>query len=409
MASEMQAQPQRKPLRPASASECTFQEIVGEEALEGQRMSAGALLELMDMCAGRVAWVHAGGPVVTASFDRVDMLTPILHGDFLRVHGAVVAVGSSSISVHLCVFRHDRYVRQFVGPIIVSMCTMVAVDAAGKPNKSIPGLLPAEEAEEGAVGGGEGPAVGKGDGKHGEGHGAGHGERRGDAAVAPTRAGKTPAEGDAVVGNGVGEGGDAKEPRDRPAKRMRPGAQGHDDAGGYWATGTPGLPTGRSSCCHARELASDLEERKRLREEWDRIQREVDRDPTPLRVEDLTAGTPPHAGHRGPPAAAPHGHRLLLSMADSVVCSRRHFMPRHLNVHRTLFGGELIHAMDRLAHYCARNFAGNKWVLCLGRDGVVRLSIAIPTAHFAFLGFSIMRLVWATPGFQLVAIPPMWH
>ncbi|HUJ75469.1 MAG TPA: hotdog domain-containing protein, partial [bacterium] len=73
--------------RSMAESALEMAEIVGEESLAGQRMQAGAILDLIDVVAGRVAATHGRSPCVTLSFDRVDLTQPVLHGDLIRVEG----------------------------------------------------------------------------------------------------------------------------------------------------------------------------------------------------------------------------------------------------------------------------------------------------------------------------------
>ncbi len=61
--------------------------------------------------AGRTAATHANGPVVTLSFDRVDLTVPILHNDLVRIEARCIKVGSSSIVVKVDCFRHDVYIK----------------------------------------------------------------------------------------------------------------------------------------------------------------------------------------------------------------------------------------------------------------------------------------------------------
>lgn len=121
-------------------------EIVGEESLQGQRMQAGAILDLMDVVAGRIAFRHAESAVVTLAFDRVDLTFPIHHQELIRLEGRVAAVGNSSIMVRVRCFRRDPVRRVFL-PIQQSFVTMVAIDGEGRSNPNIPGLThdPGEE------------------------------------------------------------------------------------------------------------------------------------------------------------------------------------------------------------------------------------------------------------------------
>lgn len=115
--------------RSPAASATFLAEVVGDEAAAGKLLPLGVVLEMMDLVAGRVAYAHrGGGPVATVSFDRVDMLKPILHLDLVTTHGRVVSVGASSIVVEVRVTREDRATRQAI-PAVISYVTMVAVDA----------------------------------------------------------------------------------------------------------------------------------------------------------------------------------------------------------------------------------------------------------------------------------------
>ena len=114
-------------------------EIVGSENLSGQRMQAGSILDLIDVVAGLAAKRHAESPVVTLSFDRVDLVHPIVHLNLVRLDGRVVQVGRSSMMVAVDVTRQDTLTREFI-PIQHCYVTMVAIDAERRPNRNIPGL-----------------------------------------------------------------------------------------------------------------------------------------------------------------------------------------------------------------------------------------------------------------------------
>ena len=120
-------------------SRFSLSEIVGEESLVGQRLHAGPILSLLDVVAGDVSWSHAEGPAVTLSFDRVDLIHPILHQDLVRLDGSMLAVGRSSMQVLIRGSRKDPYSRSF-SPIQQARVTFVAVDAEGRPNRNIPAL-----------------------------------------------------------------------------------------------------------------------------------------------------------------------------------------------------------------------------------------------------------------------------
>ena len=71
----MSAPPQKR----IAESHAYLAEIVGSENFSGQRMQAGSILDLIDVVAGLAATRHAESPVVTLSFDRVDLVHPIVH------------------------------------------------------------------------------------------------------------------------------------------------------------------------------------------------------------------------------------------------------------------------------------------------------------------------------------------
>lgn len=135
-----------RPLKRMADSRTYLAEIVGEENLQGQRMHAGAILDLMDVVAGRAAMLHSGTPVVTLSFDRVDLVHPIIHLDLVRLDAYVADVGRSSITVGVDVTRQDAFTRDFM-PIQRSYVTMVAIDAQRRPDRNIPGLALESEEE----------------------------------------------------------------------------------------------------------------------------------------------------------------------------------------------------------------------------------------------------------------------
>lgn len=114
-------------------------EIVGSENLSGQRMQAGSILDLIDVVAGQAAIRHAGSAAVTLSFDRVDLVHPIVHLNLVRLDGRVVEVGRSSMVVAVKVTRQDSVTREFI-PIQHSYVTMVAIGPERRPNRNIPGL-----------------------------------------------------------------------------------------------------------------------------------------------------------------------------------------------------------------------------------------------------------------------------
>lgn len=120
-------------------SESFIAEIVGEESLMGQRMSAGRLLHMMDIAAASAAARHAESKLVTLAFDRIELLDYVCHMDYVRYDARVIQVGRSSMLVKVggCYKAPDE---MEIHPAHSGMITMVAIDQDGKPNKKIPRL-----------------------------------------------------------------------------------------------------------------------------------------------------------------------------------------------------------------------------------------------------------------------------
>ncbi len=226
-------------------------EIVGEENLQGQRMQAGAILDLMDVVAGRAAALHSGSRVVTLSFDRVDLVHPIIHLDLVRLEGQVVDVGRSSMMVGVTVTRQDPFTRDFM-PVQRSFVTMVAIDEERRPNRDIPGLAHKTQAE----------------------------------------------------------------------RALNGEALAHKALARQWV---------------------DMQQRARQR--------------TNLAVEEV----------EDPLNREKREH---LAPEETLVKVRRVFMPRHLNVLGTIFGGDILLCMDRVATYAARLFTRNRHVVTLAMNRI---------------------------------------
>ena len=105
----------------------------------------GILMQWIDIAAGISAGRHAGGPVVTASMDRLHFITPVNLGEIVTLQAQVNFAAHTSMEVGVRVLAETRpggERRQATRAYL----TFVAVDDAGKP-RPVPALKP-ETAEE---------------------------------------------------------------------------------------------------------------------------------------------------------------------------------------------------------------------------------------------------------------------
>jgi acyl-CoA hydrolase len=105
----------------------------------------GILMQWIDIAAGVAAARHAGGPVVTASIDRLHFMLPVNLGEIVTLQAQVNFAARTSMEVGVRVLAERRpggERRQATRAYV----TFVAVDEAGRP-REVPKLHP-ETAEE---------------------------------------------------------------------------------------------------------------------------------------------------------------------------------------------------------------------------------------------------------------------
>jgi uncharacterized protein (TIGR00369 family) len=92
----------------------------------------GKAVAMMDVVASIAAMRAAHKPVVTASIDRIDFKEPIRQGNLVETVARVVAIGRTSITVEVELWRvlaeSGERVLSTLGKFV-----MVAVDRDGKP------------------------------------------------------------------------------------------------------------------------------------------------------------------------------------------------------------------------------------------------------------------------------------
>jgi acyl-CoA hydrolase len=102
------------------------------------KVFGGKLLSLVDLCAYTTAARFSGQVCVTASFDRVDFLSPIDVGDVVTLEGFVSFVGRTSVEVTIEVYA-ENILERSRRHTNTARVTMVAIKD-GKP-VSVPRLI----------------------------------------------------------------------------------------------------------------------------------------------------------------------------------------------------------------------------------------------------------------------------
>lgn len=100
----------------------------------------GHLLAMVDQAAAVAAIRHAGGPAVTASFDRVDFKERIPVGALVTCHATVDYVGNSSMDVSVEVYS-ENVASGELRHTHTARVVFVAIDDQGQPRR-VPRLVP---------------------------------------------------------------------------------------------------------------------------------------------------------------------------------------------------------------------------------------------------------------------------
>jgi len=69
----------------------------------------GWLMGQMDLAAGSVASRHAGGRAVTIAVEGMKFHRPVIVGDEVSVHAALVATGTTSMTIDVEAWRRGRH------------------------------------------------------------------------------------------------------------------------------------------------------------------------------------------------------------------------------------------------------------------------------------------------------------
>ena len=94
----------------------------------------GRVMHLIDICAAMSAYKHARSPVVTASIDHLNFLTPAKKGDILILKSSVNYVSSTSMEIGVKV-ESENTLTGYIKHTASAHLTFVALDSEGKPKK----------------------------------------------------------------------------------------------------------------------------------------------------------------------------------------------------------------------------------------------------------------------------------
>ncbi|KAF1323937.1 Atp-binding protein, partial [Globisporangium splendens] len=117
-----------------------YADIIGEESLSGKLISAGPILERIDIFGAAVAENVACKGIATITVDRVDILGQVAHGDLVRLEGEMIYTGRSSLSTMITGYRHDIETGEFIHTLSAIM-SCVALDENMRPSPGLPRLV----------------------------------------------------------------------------------------------------------------------------------------------------------------------------------------------------------------------------------------------------------------------------
>ena len=92
----------------------------------------GWLMGLMDSGAGLIAARFSHGRAVTVAMDGMQFHAPVKIGDEVSIHGQVVKVGRTSLSIGIEAWRRHRHEEARI-KVTEAVFTFVAIDDDGRP------------------------------------------------------------------------------------------------------------------------------------------------------------------------------------------------------------------------------------------------------------------------------------
>ena len=134
-------QPAQQPAKPTSRSRSIMTELVfpGDTNHHGT-MFGGTLMQYIDKIAAIAAMRHCNRPVVTASSDSLDFLSPIRVGEAMELEAFVTWTHRSSMEVYVSVTAENLFTEER-RTTVTAFSTFVALDDKGKPTP-VPPVAP---------------------------------------------------------------------------------------------------------------------------------------------------------------------------------------------------------------------------------------------------------------------------
>ncbi len=105
----------------------------------------GKVMHYMDICAAMSAYKHARTPVVTASIDRLDFLSPAKKGEILILRSSVNFTGNTSMEVGVKI-ETENPISGRVRHTASAYLTFVSLDENKRP-LNLPRVIPDSEDE----------------------------------------------------------------------------------------------------------------------------------------------------------------------------------------------------------------------------------------------------------------------
>lgn len=142
----MSPEPQREGRRVADSATEMTQLVLPQHANVHGSLLGGTVMHWVDLAAAIVANRHSRRPVVTAAFDDMAFLAPVMVGQLALIHARMTLVDRSSMEIRVDVVSEDVLTgeRRKTGTAFV---TFVALDPVTKRPVPVPPLVLETEEE----------------------------------------------------------------------------------------------------------------------------------------------------------------------------------------------------------------------------------------------------------------------